>query len=160
MRLRIAACALVALLGIVRAAEAHAVHTTLTVVTVASDHRSLTLSIRVFADDFSLAVARAAGKPAPRDSSAVAKDIDQYVLSRFTIDGATLASCGVERTADTYVLCFRAVLTGGASTVRVRNLMLSELHEDQVNIVQSSGGHARETHLFTKRSAPAEIVLR
>ena len=40
---------------------------------------------------------------------------------------------------------------------RLQNQMLTELHPDQVNIVQLEGPGAHKTMLFTKGSAPALI---
>lgn len=139
--------------------NAHAIHTTMTVLTASPG--GVTLNIRTFADDFAAVVARYAGKPLPTDSSAALPDLQRYVRAHFAIrDGAgrmvTLESCGVRRAGELYWLCFRAPLA--ASAVRgtyIRNQMLTELHADQVNIVQVDGHGARRTVLFTKTSAPA-----
>jgi hypothetical protein len=134
-------------------ARAHPIHTTLTVVTVDATHHTVTLSIRAFADDFSAVVARAAGRAAPADSSVSQDDIARYVRARFTIAGATLEPCGVQRTSDAYVMCFRATLRTDVGATVIRNAILTELHTDQVNIVQVQSGSARTTHLFTKESS-------
>jgi hypothetical protein len=138
------------------AVAAHPLHTTLTVLTIDAKQRTITLSIRAFADDFAAAVARAAGKAVPRDSSASADDITRYVRDRFSIAGTTLVPCGVERKADAYLLCFRAALP--STPPSVRNLMLTELHADQVNIVQVTAGSTRTTRVFTRDSGVVPLA--
>lgn len=138
-------------------ANAHPIHTTLTVLTVDAHTRMVTLSIRAFADDFSRVVAARAGVATPKDSSVSPRHVAEYVRARFAIDGLVLEPCGVTRSADTYLVCFRGSLPPGISTVKAQNTMLTELHADQVNIVQASSGKERQTRVFTKTSAP--VVL-
>lgn len=147
--------ALLALIPIV--ARAHPIHTTLTVMTV--NGNTVTLSIRAFADDFSRVVATSAGVPVPRDSSVESQNVASYVRARFSIAGATLEPCGIQRVADAYLVCFRATLAAGAG-IRAENRMLTELHPDQVNIVQASRGSEKQTRLFTRTSAPVVLFDR
>ena len=158
--LRCARAALLAIALVAPAAHAHPIHTTLTVVT--TDATGISLNIRAFADDFSATVAKFAGKRAPADSSASAADVLRYIRAQFVVKDAAgalveLQPCGVRRTAELYWLCFKAVLPRGVSGTLVRNQMLTELHSDQVNIVQVEGKGARKTLLFTKGSAPSPI---
>jgi hypothetical protein len=140
------------------AVGAHAIHTTMTEVT--SDASGVTLRIRTFADDFSASVARFAGRTVPADSSAPELDVLRYVRARFTatVGGtpAVLQPCGMRRAAELYWLCFRIPRPARAA-VLIRNQMLTELHADQVNIVQLAGSGARRTMLFTARSNPAPL---
>ena len=128
-------------------ADAHPIHTTLTVVSIDVQKR-ITLSIRVFADDFSAAVARAAGKSVPRDSSAAAEDVRGYVRDRVTLDGVDLEPCGIRRVHDSYVVCMHGTLARSIKGVEMKNRLLTELHGDQVNIVQTPLG----TSLFTGKN--------
>lgn len=163
---RIAARALAAALLVTGAApsslRAHAIHTTMTVVTTSPT--GMTLNIRTFADDFSGTVARFAGRRPPSDSSAPAVDVARYVNARFEIRDAKtgriipMESCGIRRANELYWLCFRAVTPGGNGGVTLRNRMLTELHDDQVNIVQVESHGARRTMLFTKASTPASLA--
>lgn len=153
--------ALLTTLFIARSAHAHPIHTTLTKVTV--EARSVTFNVRTFADDFSATVALLAGRKAPADSSAPVADVIRYAQKFFTVTGedgkpVVLESCGIKRANELYWLCFRAVLPAGIKGVRMRNQMLTELHADQVNIVQMEPPAARRTILFTKGSAPAAIA--
>lgn len=141
--------------------EAHAIHTTLTVLTATPT--GFTLTIRAFADDFSASVAHFAGKRAPADSSASEMDVLRYVRAQFAARDArgrviTLESCGMRRAAELYWLCYKATVPTGVAGTVIRNQMLTEFHADQVNIVQVDDRGARRTVLFTKASAPASIV--
>ena len=152
--------ALVLMLALPAVVEAHAIHTTLTVLTASPT--GMTLNIRAFADDFSASVAKFAGRRPPADSSAPEPDVVRYVRAQFAIRDAqgrmvTLESCGVRRAAELYWLCFRAALPSGSAGVVVRNQMLTEYHADQVNIVQVDDRGTRRTLLFTKTSAPSSI---
>ena len=139
-------------------ASAHPIHTTLTVLTVDARSRTVTLSIRAFADDFSRVVAAQAGVATPKDSSVSTANVVAYVRARFAIDGIVLEPCGLTRSADAYLVCFRGSLPATMTAVTVRNTMLTELHPDQVNIVQASSGRERQTRVFTKTSAPVVLV--
>ena len=152
-----------ALLGVAvaaRVAQAHPIHTTLTVIT--PDANGATFSVRAFADDFSSVVARFVGKTPPKDSSALDVDVTRYVGAHFTVANAAgmpivLQPCGVRREKELYWICFRVVLPNSARGAKIRNQMLTELHSDQVNIVQVENKGARKTMLFTKGSAAGEI---
>ena len=141
-------------------AFAHPIHTTLTKIT--SDQHTITLNIRAFADDFSATVAKFAGRAAPRDSSAPPEDVLRYARKFVAVfDGAgkvvELEACGVRRANELYWLCFKVTIAGSAKGAKLQNQMLTELHPDQVNIVQLDGSSVHKTTLFTKGSAPALI---
>lgn len=152
-------CTLMSVL-IAEPAFAHPIHTTLTKVSVAGT--SVTFNIRAFADDFSATVAKFAGRNIPRDSSVVADDVMRYARAHILIQapgGAPLMfeSCGVKRANELYWLCFRVVSPNGLRGLQFRNSMLTELHSDQVNIVQTEPPAERRTLLFT-RSSPFAVL--
>ena len=153
----------IASLSTTRAADAHAIHTTLTVLTPENGEHGVMLNIRAFADDFSASVARFVKRPVPRDSSAAADDVTSYVRARVrALDAsgrqAALAPCGVRRERELYWLCFRIALPSGLRGARMNNQMLTELHADQVNIVQLENGRSRRSYLFTRTSEAAVLV--
>jgi hypothetical protein len=152
--------ALLLLAGSARIAQAHAIHTTLTV--LSATDAGFTLLVRAFADDFSASVARFAGKPAPIDSSAPELDVLRYMRAQLTVHTAAgvpvvLQPCGMRRADGLYWICMRATLPGGGRGALLHNRMLTEFHADQVNIVQSDNNGARATMLFTKASAPSVL---
>ena len=137
-------------------ARAHAIHTTQT--EIVADAQGMTIRIRTFADDFSASVARFAGRPVPADSSASETDALRYVRAQFLVTddrgkALLLEPCGMRKESGLYWLCFR--VRSGAP-LRIRNGMLTELHADQVNIVQVVSGATRRTLLFTRSSAPSD----
>ena len=141
-------------------ADAHAIHTTVTQMTV--DGRGLTVMIRAFADDLSSSVASHAGHPAPADHSVPESDALRYIQAQFVIGMAdrrlvTFESCGLRRAEDMYWLCVRAPSVQGLAGGAIKNQMLTELHADQINIVQVDDRGVRQTLLFRKGSAPSPI---
>ncbi len=136
-------------------AYAHPLHTTLTQMTEDRARGVVHATIRVFADDFGTSLshfARTAGAPMSAQWNAAAFG---YVSTVFTIAGKSgaalpLRSCGVTRTADVLWICVEASSPLGLAAVQVRNAMLCDLFEDQVNVVQGSIGGARRSLLFTK----------
>jgi hypothetical protein len=144
-------------------ADAHAIHTTVTQFN--TDGQAISLTIRAFADDISATVARAAGRPAPTDFALAQPEVTRYVQSRFQILNGSqsvpaLEACGITRTGDMYWLCFRTRVPAGARALSIRNAVLTELHADQINIVQVVDRGARQTLLFRKGSAPAALASR
>jgi hypothetical protein len=160
MRPKRTVCSLLALLAacaIAPTLNAHPIHTTYALLSVSG--ATGTLELRAFADDFSAAVARFHGRPAPRDSVVSDADSYRYLAQRLTLttpSGATLPliPCGVRRAANLYWICWRVPqLVAG---MRATNRVLAELHADQVNIVQLQGGGAV---LFTRSSGAQALGL-
>lgn len=134
-------------------ASMHEIHSTLTIARVTAG--ALELRVRVFADDLSRVVAQSAGRPMPMDSSVRAPELARYVAAHLGAFGPSgqrvlLESCGIERVREVYLLCYR---TAASAVVKLRNSMLTDLHDDQVNVVQVIAGSARRSHLLT-RDAP------
>lgn len=162
MKGRIAAMLLLSV-GASSPARAHAIHTTHT--TVTADAQGYTLTVRAFADDLSASVARFSGHTPPADSSVKLPELLAYATARIAPVGAggarlALQSCGVKRVQDAYVLCFRIATSSRTVPLRLGNQMLSELHADQVNIVQCDVAGSRRTNLFTRGGASKAIVER
>ena len=157
------AAVLVMSVGVATTAHAHAIHTTHT--TVTADAKGYTLTVRAFADDLSASVARFSGRTPPADSSVRVPELVAYATARLGPTSAAgvrlvMQSCGVKRVQDAYVLCFRIATTPGTVPLRLGNQMLSELHADQVNIVQCDVAGSRRTNLFTRGRAAKDIVER
>lgn len=134
--------------------EAHPLHTTITELTEQRGAGTVRAVVRAFADDFGTAVGRAArGASAPggpTDATAFA-----YVRARFGIVGADgraieTRSCGVRRASGLVWICLEASAPAGLAPLAVRNAVMSELFEDQVNVVQAVVAGARRSLLFTR----------
>jgi hypothetical protein len=77
-----------------------------------------------------------------------------YVTSRFALTDARgavvpLAWCGVRRAGEMLFLCLRAAAPAPPTGLRLRNALLVESFDDQVNIVQFVSNTARRTTMFT-----------
>ena len=143
-----------------RAATLHEIHSTHTVARV--ERGAVELRIRTFADDFSAAVASFHGHAALADSSAASEEIDRYVRARVRLvaqDGQLLPleSCGVERVREVYVLCYRAVRVPRGVALRLTQAMLTELRDDQVNVVQFVIGTLKRSALLTRNESSVAV---
>ena len=136
-----------------RPAHAHPLHTSLAELSYDPATRVLSVSLRVFADDFAAAVARRAGGRTvgalPPDSA-----MFRYVAERFAVAtrGAgpvALRWCGVRRSGEVLLLCLRAAAVPALAGARVRSALLNESFADQVNLVQANYGGRRQMLLFT-----------
>jgi hypothetical protein len=150
-------------LGVATTAMAHEIHTTHT--TVTANATGYTLTIRAFADDLSASVARFSGRPAPKDSSVTVTALLAYVQDRLVVTsgagkGLAVQSCGLRRVQEVYLVCLAVPDAVASGSLRLGNQLLSELHTDQVNIVQCDVAGTRHTHLFLRGRAPSAIVTR
>jgi hypothetical protein len=153
---RLAHTLAVALLALsTTAAGPHVLHTSLAQLTYDPARRELTVSLRVFTDDFTATVAqlsRTAIKPGTAASDSV---MARYAATRFALAEASgrpvrLAWCGVRATADVLLICLRGPTSVAPSGATLRNAILMERFADQVNIVQSTTAGGRHTTLFTR----------
>jgi len=128
----------------------HPLHTTLTELTYDAETRSARASIRVFADDLTAAAG-------PGDSAAFA-----YAAAHFTVaDRAArplpLRWCGLRRAGAVARLCLSAPAPDGLAGLSVRNGLLAERFDDQVNIVQASYAGRKTSMLFTRGDRPKRL---
>ena len=139
-----------------RPASAHPLHSTITELSEDRTHGVVRATIRVFAADFGTAVTRGRRVALPAaagpqwDAAALA-----YVATSFSfVDrvgrALPLRSCGTKRTSDLLWICVEATSTEGLAALKVHNGMLSDLFDDQVNVVQASVRGSRRSLLFTK----------
>lgn len=165
MQAAAARAALVCLLiaGAARAAHAkpavrpHPLHTTLAEIRHDAARRVVTVSLRVFADDFIGAVTRTPSRmdsPTPADSA-----MQRYVRERFglTAPGAGLVAlswCGVKREAEVLLICLRGDNVRALGGAAVRNTLMSDVFTDQVNMVQANIGGRRQMLLFSRNDGP------
>jgi hypothetical protein len=139
-----------------RLLHAHPLHSTITELVEDRSRGVVRATIRVFADDFGTAVARStSGRLSPSSGPAWDAAASAYSISAFGIEDSAgralaLRSCGVRRTGVLLWLCLEAATTRSLSELRVRNGMLCELFEDQVNVVQVAVGVDRRSLLFVR----------
>ena len=61
-----------------------------------------------------------------------------------------LRSCGIRSTSGVLWLCLETALVGSTQGLQLRDTMLCELYDDQVNVVQGMIGGARRSMLFVR----------
>ena len=132
------------------AAAAHKYHTSLAQVVYNAEEKTVEVSLRVFADDLELALTRRAGRVVSLDRT---KDADMLVLSylrdTFAIrnragEAKALKWVGMELRSGVAWLYVEAEMPEGFSGARLRDHVLFELFEGQINTVsvRYQGGRA------------------
>lgn len=158
----IALCATTAtLLGAgVSVAGAHPLHTTMSELTVDAPHHVVRVVVRAFADDYLKAVA-AARKPRVPPAVDGAESL-AYLQGTLVLDdngnALTLRSCGVKTSADLVWLCVEASLPAAGNQLHLRNALLVNLFDDQVNIVRATSNGATRSLLFVRGDGAKPLV--
>lgn len=158
--LKLLACA-VATLTIATSANAHPLHTTFTDIDYSSKTGDVGVTIRVFADDFSAAIAKAdgarvaAGVPGAASSS-------RYLNATFMMrdrNGRPIAF-NLDRswrTGDLLWIRLRGRAPHGLSGGTIQNTMLFGFFDDQVNVVKLKSDGQALSFLFTPGARPKTI---
>jgi hypothetical protein len=150
----IVGCVFAAIAVRARPAWTHPLHTTLTEIVLDSADGTMRLTIRAFADDFSAAVAKHAGRQRPADYNVPPADIAAYVASAVSVEDPTgkharLEWIGLRRTGDLMWITMRVPSVRALRGVRLASTLLFESFDDQVNIVQTTYDGHRHSMLFT-----------
>jgi hypothetical protein len=139
-----------------RSVDAHPLHSTITELTEDRARGVVRAMVRVFADDFGTAVSRSAGgRVSPASGTAWDSATLAYATAVFGIQDAqgrsiALRSCGIRRVGELVWLCLEGSTAQPLATLRVRNAVLCDLFEDQVNVVQGIAGGERRSLLFVR----------
>lgn len=125
---------------------AHPLHTTLTELQAGADG-AVQVNMRVFADDYARAVATARGATLNERERV-------YVGSSFLLrerNGRPVRFqwCGTRYQGEVVWVCLRGAAASGLRGGRVRNAMLFNLYQDQVNVVRAQYGGRARSLLFT-----------
>jgi hypothetical protein len=134
---------------------AHKYHTSVTRLEYNAEERAVEITIQTFADDLEDILSKRAGKSVRLDAS---KDVDRlafdYVRSVIELKSRSgkseLQWVGMEAKGGTAWLYVLAKMPEGLSKATVRNSLLFDLFEDQVNIV-NVWYDTKETSLVFKR---------
>lgn len=148
-----------ALLGATRPA-AHPLHTTLTEILYRSETRTAEITMRIFADDLGAAAARRRAR-SEADRPVSAAEAFDYVASTFAVVDQRgrrlpLRWRGARRQGDLLWLSL-SVPVAGLAGLELRNGVLCDLYDDQVNIVQVVDGGRRASLLFTRTGGGRKI---
>ena len=141
-----------AILAPVERALAHPLHTSLTQVSFDTSSRSVSVSIRAFADDLSSA-ARASGLSAAGYGARAFRLTDARGIA------IRLTSCGAKRVGDLVWLCFKGRLDSNPDDLRVSSAILFESFKDQINVVTVTGSRGSRNLLFTPGDSPKRLAL-
>lgn len=140
MKARAALAAAVAL-GLAPALAAHTFYVSLTMVEHNAAARSLEVTMRLFADDLELAVARHAGKPLKHGQAGFDKAVLAYVREALVLrraDGSPLglAWVGLENRVDITWVYVEAAGVAATEGLTMRNTLFTEVLPEQVNMMQ------------------------
>lgn len=142
--------------GVVAATPAHKFYTSLTDAEYNRETKSLEISMRVFADDLELALTRRAGKAVYLDSTANVSDLilaylrDSFQVKTAKGDGAKLDWVGMETRVDVAWLFFEMKLPEGLAGAQLRNRLLFEMYEEQINIVNIKSDDKKFDFVFKR----------
>jgi hypothetical protein len=134
--------------------SAHSFHASLAQIEHNRETGKAEIAIRLFVDDFEEALARRQGAPVRLDKAPDAERIVLAYLGGTLVltgrDGrkAPLAWVGMDVQALTVWIYLEAELKSGLAGGRLRNTVLFELFDDQVNTVNFRQGKARATLVF------------
>jgi hypothetical protein len=131
------------------AGQAHPMHTAVAELVQQAPALPVSISLRVFADDFGAAV------PAAPDGAATDSAMARYLRGTFALADRTgrpvrLTWAGAARAGDVITLRLRAEVPGGLAGARVTSLVLCDRFEDQVNIVRAVYAGRAATLLFSR----------
>jgi hypothetical protein len=136
-------------------AFAHKYHTSVTRLEYNAEDRSAEITIQTFTDDIEAILTKRTGRTirldASKDSGRLVLD---YLRSAFELrmDGTNLELqwVGLEMKGGTAWLYVLAKLPGGLSKASLRNALLFDLFEDQVNIVNVLNNGKRRSLVFKR----------
>jgi hypothetical protein len=133
-------------------AAAHPLHTTITEIVHDARRAEATVVVRAFENDVRAALS-ARQAPHATDAAVLA-----YVGAKFALRDRAGKEIGVRwenvrRRDELLWIEGRVSAPRGLSGVGVHNDLLTELHSDQVNVVQVVQGERRQTLLFTRGDA-------
>jgi hypothetical protein len=143
-------------------ALAHKYHTSVTRLEYNAEERSAEITIQTFADDLEDILSKRAGKSVRLDAS---KDVERlafdYVRSVIELKSRNGSSelqwVGMEVKGSTVWLYVLAKMPEGLAKASVRNSLLFDLFEDQVNIVNVWYGEKKTSLVFKRGDNMQEI---
>jgi hypothetical protein len=145
----------IAMLADVPAADAHPIHTTMSELTLDASRRTVTVQVRMYADDFGATVARRTGARLAADGAPPADAALAYLSHTLVLTDSAgrplpLAWCGARRIGDAIVVCVRGTASAPLRPARLRNALLFDAFADQVNVVRVSSDGRTRTLIFTR----------
>lgn len=133
----------------------HPLHTTITTIVYDQSAHRVTATLRVFEDDLGRAILRhSGGQVRVPTSDSASFGYVRATLTFTSSDGRPIPVewCGSHTTGDLRWLCVQATLPAtrmNLGGLRVRDAVLTEVYDDQVNVVMADYGGRHESLLFT-----------
>ena len=141
-----------ALLGFAPSSRSsHPLHTSLTELSHLPSG-TLTIRVRAFAQDIDAVIGNTSRGTAITDSAVTVYLGRNLTLTDERGRAIALSPCGIRREGEAVFACMQAKSTSAPSTLTMRNELLFDLFDDQINVVQVISGSSRRSLLFTKRS--------
>ena len=162
MKTAVLACVALACLA-ARPAAAHKFYTSLAQVEYNAETKSVEVSLRVFADDFELALTRRAGRPVKlertEDAGRLALEYlrETFVLRNREGEAKALKFVGIDVQNQVAWLYFEAEMPEGLAGARLRDHVLFELFEKQVNVVDFKWAGGRSKLVFARGDGEREV---
>jgi len=145
------------LLGVTAAAPAaHPLHTSFTEIT-RDRGGTVSVSIRLFADDFGAALDSLRSATRGSTVEAVAQQYLARSVAIIASDGkaVTLAWCGMRSEEGLIWLCARSAQPVPSGTLRVRNALMFDRFSDQISIVRWARGSGTRMLVLSARAPEA-----
>jgi len=146
-----------------RPARAHKFYTSLALVEYNAETKAVEVSLRVFADDLELALTRRAGRPVKLDRTEDADRLaleylrETFVLKNGAGETKALRFVGTEVQNQVAWLYFEAEMPEGLAGARLRDAVLFELFERQVNVVDFKWAGGRSDLVFKRGDGEREV---
>ena len=142
-------------------ARAHPLHTTLGELTYSPTTGAVQLTLRVFADDLVTAVGRVRRARAAAGQSQIGSTAF-YLRQTVALHGSdgrpvSLHLEGVRRHGDVFWITLRGSAPAGLKGGSIRNALLFDLFDDQINIVKVNRGRGERSLLFVPGDGPKRI---
>jgi hypothetical protein len=142
-------------------AAAHPLHTTLGELAYSPATGAVQLTLRVFADDFMAAVGRVRRARVAAGQSQIGSTASylQRTVELRGRDGrpVPLHLQGVRREGDVFWITLHGSAPAGLEGGSLRNAVLFDLFDDQVNIVKVNRGRGERSLLFVRGDGPKRI---
>ncbi|HYY41237.1 MAG TPA: DUF6702 family protein [Pyrinomonadaceae bacterium] len=135
---------------------AHKFHTSFAEADYNAKERALQITLRTFPDDLTNILTRRTGKPVSLDDKQRAASLTfAYLQEVFQLKDARgrtvrLAWVGMEAGVDNVWLYFEAKLPAGVAGARLSDRWLSDLYEDQINLVNIRNGEQKLALTFER----------
>ncbi len=136
-------------------ADAHPLHTSYAELSYAKETGNITVSVRVFTDDFTSHIAGPVGMVGSQGGTPERRAAAYIARNLSIADGRgapiPLRWCGWKRAGEMTAICLAGVAPARPANLRIRNTILMDMFADQLNILRSTRGTAKKTVLFTRK---------